>query len=444
MNTLYLDLNSGISGDMFLGALLDLGLDFHALEAGVNQLGIEGCHLHLSPAERGHIHGLQFEVHLEPAPENRQPEAAPAPEPAHHHVHPHAPHSHGPTQPHSPHPHRSLGEIRSLIQASPLSDWIKTKAVAVFERLAVAEGKIHGRPIEAVCFHEVGALDSLVDIVGGCIALDLLGRPRVLASPVVDGTGWVDCAHGQLPLPVPAVLAVLGARGIPVTQCAEPNELVTPTGAALLAEFVEGFGPMRGLVGSRIGYGIGQRHTQTRPNVLRVVLDTTGGGAGVAAGPALDWEADTVAVLETNLDDVSAEVLGHFLQSALVAGALDVFHTPVQMKKNRPGVLLTLLCAENEADRFTELMLRETSAFGVRRHFAERRKLRREWVSLPTEYGEVVVKVGRLNGVVVQAAPEFEVCKRLAAQAGVPLKQVFAAAGRASPPAESHAHSGTP
>ena len=275
-------------------------------------------------------------------------------------------------------------------------------------------------------FHEVGAVDSIVDIVGACIALESLGRPRVLAAAVVEGTGWVRCAHGRIPVPAPATLEILGARGVPVTQCEEPHELVTPTGAALLAEFAESFGPLRGFTPRRIGYGLGTRDNRTRPNVLRAVLGETGdAGAGTSAR---DWETDTIAVLETNLDDCPAEVLGHFVERALTTGALDVFHTPVQMKKNRPGVLLTVLCAAAEADRFAEQMLRETSAFGVRRTLAERRKLRRRFVPVATPWGEVRVKLGELNGAVVQAAPEFEDCRRLAEASGVALKEIYAAA----------------
>ncbi len=318
--------------------------------------------------------------------------------------------------------------------------------MAVFERIAVAEGRIHGLPAEQVGFHEVGAVDSIMDIVGACLALEMLGRPPVAASAVVDGTGWLDCAHGRFPVPAPATLAILGARGIAVSQCEEPHELVTPTGAALLAELVETFGPMRNLAAERIGFGLGTRDNRSRPNVLRAILgeascsgglaaERPGPGSTVAAGQAHDWQIDTVTVLETNLDDVNPEVLGHFIERALGAGALDAFHTPIQMKKNRPGVLLSVLCAADEADKFSELILLETTAFGVRRYTAERRKLAREWITVSTPQGPVQVKLGRLDGRVVQAAPEFESCKNLAQQANVPLKQVYEAALRALPPA---------
>ena len=305
---------------------------------------------------------------------------------------------------------------------------MKKKSVAVFQRIADAEGKIHGKPPEQVHFHEVGAVDSIVDIVGASIALEMLGKPRALSAPVVEGVGWIDCAHGRFPIPAPATLAILGARGVAVTQCDEPHELVTPTGAALLAEFVENFGPMQGLVAEKIGFGLGTRTNKTRPNVLRAILGTSNSELRTPNSEAHDWETDTIAVLETNLDDISAEVLGNFVERALAAGALDIFHTPIQMKKNRPGVLLTVLSVEIDADKFSEMILRETSAFGVRRHSAERRKLHREFTTVKTSFGEVTVKIGKLDGKIVQAAPEFESCKKAAEKAGVPLKEVYEAA----------------
>jgi hypothetical protein len=309
---------------------------------------------------------------------------------------------------------------------------VKAKSERVFRVLGEAEAAIHGVDIEKVHFHEVGAVDSIVDIVGACIALELLGKPRIFSAPVTEGTGWIKCAHGRLPLPAPATLAILGERGIAVTQCEEPHELVTPTGAAILAEFAESFGPMRGLVASRIGFGLGMRDNKTRPNVVRAILGEITLTESTAAH---DWETDTITVLETNLDDINAEILGHFVEQALTAGALDVFHTPIQMKKNRPGVLLTVLCAANDADKFSELMLRQTSAFGVRRSTSERRKLHREFATVETQYGPVTVKLGKLDGKVVQASPEYESCRKLAEQTQAPLKSIYEAAQKAFKPA---------
>lgn len=424
LKTLYLDIFSGLSGDMFIGAMLDLGLGLDHLERELAKLRVEGYHLHAARAKRSQIEGTKFDVHLGHHHEHEHD---------HHHAHEHDhghEHSHGHDHKHEDghehdHDHapgRSYAEIRQLIAASALSEWVKTKALAVFHRVAVAEGKIHGQTAEQVHFHEVGAVDSIVDIVGACVALEFFGHPRVLASAVVDGTGWIDCAHGRFPIPAPATLEILAARGVPITQCEEPHELVTPTGAALLAEFVETFGPMAGLAPERIGFGVGGRENKTRPNVVRAIL----GRSETTA--AHDWEIDSVAVLETNLDDANPEWLGHFVDKVMAAGALDVCQTPVLMKKNRPGVLLKILCAPAEADKFAEWMLRHTSAFGVRRTVAERRKLRREFRTVRTPYGEVSVKIGLLDGCVVQTAPEYESCKKMAEEKGVPLKTVYEAA----------------
>ena len=437
MKVLYLDIFSGISGDMFVGALLDLGVDAHQFEHELEKLNVDGYHLHVSRGEKSGIAGIKFDVHL--ADHDHDHDHGHSHDHEDHHHHHHHDHSHGHSHAHShshehepEHQHhhdenRTFTEIKKLISQSPLSDWVKKKSIAVFQRIADAEGKIHGKPPEQVHFHEVGAVDSIVDIVGASIALEMLGKPRVLAAPVVEGVGWIDCAHGRFPIPAPATLAILGARNVAVTQCDEPHELVTPTGAALLAEFVESFGPMHGLVAEKIGFGLGTRTNKTRPNVLRAVLGTSNIQHPTSNIPAHDWETDTIAVLETNLDDISAEILGNFVERALAAGALDVFHTPIQMKKNRPGVLLTILCAQSDADKFSEMMLRETSAFGVRRHSAERRKLRREFTTVKTPFGEVTVKIGKLDGKLVQAAPEFESCRKVAEAAKVSVKEVYEA-----------------
>lgn len=458
LHTLYLDIFSGLSGDMFVGALIDLGVDARKLERELAKLKLDGYHLHVARKQKSGIEGVKFDVHLESDHEHEHHPGRHG-DGKHEHEHEHSHHDEDEHEPHHDHASRithhahhhedsrNFSEIKKLITQSKLSAWVKRKSLAVFQRIAEAEGKIHGLPPEQVHFHEVGAVDSIVDIVGACVGLELLGKPRVLSAPVVEGTGWVKCAHGRFPVPAPATLAILGARGIGLTQCEEPHELVTPTGAALLAEFAESFGPMSELVAEKIGFGLGTRDNQTRPNVLRAVLGkcdacrvTRDENPAAARHPSpvtrhpLDWETDRVAVLETNLDDISSEILGHFVETALAAGALDVFHTPIQMKKNRPGVVLTVLCAEPDADKFSELMLRETTAFGVRRTVAERRKLRREFAVVKTRFGDVPVKLGRLNGKVVQAAPEYEACRKLAERASVPLKAVYAAAGQALKP----------
>jgi pyridinium-3,5-bisthiocarboxylic acid mononucleotide nickel chelatase len=458
MNILYLDLFSGVSGDMFVGALLDLGVELPALETELRKLDLSGYHLHARRQQKCGIAGTKFDVHLEDAHGHDHTDDHPhdPSPPDHRHGHDHAhTHSHGhrpghahrgadeqgqlPDQNHGHGPtgHRTFRSIRQLIEQSALSPWVREKAVAVFERIAIAEGRIHGLPPGEVHFHEVGAVDSIIDIVLSCLALEQLGRPRVLAGAMVEGSGVLECAHGRYPLPGPATLAILGARGVPITQCEEPNELITPTGAALVVEFAESFRPMEGLVARRIGFGLGTRENRTRPNVLRAILGESITPRSATAA-VHDWETDRVAVLETNLDDISGEVLGQFVENTLAAGALDVFHIPVQMKKNRPGILLTVLCPEDQSDRFAELVLRETSAFGVRRTVCERRKLRRRFVSVATPWGEVTVKEGWLDGRVVQAAPEFESCRDLARRSGRTLREVFQAA------LQSHAKQQTP
>lgn len=525
---LHLDIFSGLSGDMFLGALIDLGVPFASVESELRKLGLHGYHLHHHRASKSGIEGVKFDVHLDHGHEHghehghghghghmdggehshahththahehahghghghgdahdhphshshththahthahehehgndhshdhghgQHAHADPAHEHdlAHGHSHDHSPthghshahdhdhghghsHSHGHDHEHHAAHGRTYAQIRTLIAASALSEWVKSHAIAVFDRIAVAEGKIHGKPPSEVHFHEVGAIDSIVDVVGACIALDHLGRPQVTAGPVVEGTGFVRCAHGRMPLPAPATLEILAARGVAITQVDEPNELLTPTGAALLAEFAASFGPMSGLQPRRVGYGVGTRENRTRPNVVRAVLadPTPVPGSGDAAGAG--WETDTVSILETNLDDVAPEILGHVLGRALQAGALDAFHTPVQMKKNRPGILLTVVCPTDHADRLAALLLTETSAFGVRETTASRRKLAREFRTVSTPLGPVTVKLGRLGGRVVQAAPEFESCRAIADAAGVPLKAVYEAALQALRP----------
>ncbi len=450
MAILYLDIFSGISGDMFLGALIDLGVPLARIETELQKLDVHDYHLHARRDSRSGIEGVKFDVHESHHGHGHDPDVQ-DPQHGHEHEHGHGDgHAHAHPASHAEareqavahdtaesagHIHgRTYADIRHVIAGSDLDPWIQARAQAVFRRIAEAEGKIHGQPTDSVHFHEVGAVDSIVDVVGACVALDALGRPRVWAGTPVEGRGFVRCAHGRMPLPAPATLEILAARGVAIAQCEEPHELITPTGAALLAEFVEQFGPLTGLVPARIGYGVGTRENHTRPNVLRAVLgspaDTPAGNDSVPH----DWETDTVAVLETNLDDLNPEILGHLIDRALAEGALDVFHTPVQMKKSRPGVLLTVLAPHALADRLAAWILTESSAFGVRQTLATRRKLRREHREVETSFGKIPMKLGYLDGRCVQAAPEYEACRALAAKAGVPLKIIYDAATRATRP----------
>ncbi|MBI5687695.1 MAG: nickel pincer cofactor biosynthesis protein LarC [Verrucomicrobia bacterium] len=394
MKCLYLDCVGGISGDMLIGALIDLGLDLKALRRELAKLALDEFEISAARGVRQGISGTKFDVAVHKHDHHH-----------HHHEHDH----HG----------RSFNDIQRLIESSKLSAEVKRRAIGAFRRLAVAEGKIHGVAPEKVHFHEVGAVDSIVDFVGACIGLRALGVERVVASaPLRTGFGFVDCAHGRFPVPAPATVELL--KGVPTFAGDEEAELITPTGAALLREFAAEFGPMPPMAVRAVGYGLGSRNLPKSPNVLRALLGDSAVGDG--------RESDRVAVLETNLDDVSAQVLGDVMDKALAAGALDVFHTPIQMKKNRPGVLLSVLCAPADADRLSRLLLENTTAFGVRRTDAQRLKLDREIVVVKTAFGRIEVKVGRLGGRIVSASPEFESCKSAAAKAKVPVRRVLTAA----------------
>lgn len=424
MKTLYLDLFSGISGDMFLGAMLDLGVSASSLktelaklefaDSGSSTSAAETYKLQIRRQQKSNIEGIQFDVILGGHPHDHSHPH----DPSHSHDHAHS-HSHG----------RNFSQIQALIGKSSLSDWVKKNAIETFGRIARAEGKVHGMPPEKVHFHEVGAVDSIVDIVGAAIALELLGKPRVFASAVVEGTGWVRCAHGRFPVPTMATLAILGERGIALSQCDETCELVTPTGASILAQFAESFGLMRQLTATKIGYGLGTRVCQTRPNVLRAILgETPAATTPSAKHQEKRWNTDIIGVVECNLDDLSPEILGHVLELAIQEGALDAFHTPLYGKKHRPCTLFTILCPMQEVERFARLILRETTAFGVRAYEAKRFKLQRTQSTVKTPYGQVAVKIGLLDGKAIQVSPEYESCKALARQSGVPLRKIFQAA----------------
>lgn len=386
MKLLYLDCFAGVSGDMLLGALIDLGVPLEALREPLGRLQLPGFTISTRRVVKQNIAATKFDCV-----------------------------EHATIRPHS---HRGYTEIAGLITGSGLSETVKQRATNVFRRLGEAEAKIHGLPLEQVHFHEVGAVDSIVDIVGACIALEHLGVEAVQASPLPLGSGFVETAHGRFPVPAPATLELVS--GVPTAATALRVELVTPTGAALVTEFASAFGPLPALRVQRIGYGAGSRDLEQSPNVLRAIL-----GEADAVATA---QTDTVSVLETNLDDMNPEWFGDLMERLLTAGALDVFWTPVQMKKNRPGILVTVLCGRPVADRLMELLLTHSTTFGVRVHEAQRRTLARELVTVTTRYGPVQVKLGRLGDRLVQRAPEYESCKQVAAVAGVPVRAVYEAA----------------
>ena len=393
MKLLYLDCFAGISGDMFLGALLDLGVSEEALRTALAKLKLPGYTISTRRVVKQNISATKFDCIEAAHPVMKRG-----------------------------HEHRGYTEIAGMITGSGLAESVKRRSLSVFKRIGEAEAKIHGVPLEKIHFHEVGAVDSIVDIVGACIAVEALGVDEIQASPPRLGSGFVETAHGRFPVPAPATLELL--KGIPVQSSNEPVELVTPTGAALLAEFCTAFGPMPAMSIEKIGYGAGTRDLDKAPNVLRAVL---GEAAVSSRSPE---EADAVAVIETNIDDMNPQLFGDVMERLLLAGALDVFLTPVQMKKNRPGTLLTVLCERNSVDALAELVLTQTTSFGVRVHQAQRRKLAREIVTVKTKFGDIEVKVGRLGGKIVTRSPEFESCKQAAAKFAVSVKEVYSEATR--------------
>ncbi|HTS19838.1 MAG TPA: nickel pincer cofactor biosynthesis protein LarC [Verrucomicrobiae bacterium] len=393
MKLLYLDCFAGISGDMFLGALLDLGVSEEALRAELAKLRLDGYQISSRRIVKQNISATKFDV-------TEMLNSA---------LHRSAATTH--------HQHRGYSDIVAMIGKSGLSGAVKERAGRVFRRIGEAESKIHGIELEKIHFHEIGAVDSIVDIVGACIGVEMLNVDRIEASPPRLGSGFVETAHGRFPVPAPATLELL--KGVPVQSSSDPVELVTPTGAALLAEFCTRFGPMPAMSIEKIGYGAGSRDLEKAPNVLRAVLGESAGSARSAD------ETDAIAVIETNIDDMNPQLFGDVMERLLSAGALDVFLTAVQMKKNRPGTLLTVLCERNSVDALTELILTQTTSFGVRVHEAQRRKLAREIVTVTTKFGAIEVKLGRLGGTIVARSPEFESCKRAAAEFQAGVKDVY-------------------
>lgn len=428
MRTLYFDCFSGISGDMTVGALRDLGVEETVFQKALAALHLgDEFHAHFRRDSRQNITGWKFDVHTHdhhPADHSHSHEHHHHGHEGDHHHHDTDGHSHEHSHEHS-HVHgRNHREIRELVEASALSDSVKERVLAVFRRIAEAEGKIHGVPADEVGFHEVGAADSIADIVAACAGFEALGVEAVFASKLVEGSGWIQCAHGRFPLPAPATLEILA--GIPLSQVDEAVEFITPTGAALLAEYSEGFGTIPEMVIEKIGYGIGTRQSPNRPNVLRAIL-------GQAATMA-QAETDEITQIETNIDDLTPELAGATMERLFAAGALDVFYISAQMKKNRPGFLLTVLSEQETVNELVNIILTETSAFGVRLETKRRFKLRREFRDVETPYGTVRIKIGFLGDEIVQAAPEYESCREVARQAGVSVKDVHLAAWIGSTP----------
>ncbi|MDQ3755846.1 MAG: nickel pincer cofactor biosynthesis protein LarC [Acidobacteriota bacterium] len=381
MKTLYFDCFAGASGDMILGALVSAGVDARLLVEHLARLNVEGFEISFETVDRSGISATRAHVQ---ARDERQ--------------------------------HRHLSDILKLIEASSLTESVKKRAAKIFIRLGEAEARVHNVALEQIHFHEVGALDAIVDVVGACIGFELLGVEKFMASPLHVGSGTVEMAHGRFPVPPPAVVELL--RDAPIYATDIKGELMTPTGAAIISSVCEDFGPLPALRVARTGYGAGAREYGNFPNVLRVFI-----GESAAAN-----ETEKALVVETNIDDCSPQLIGHVMERVLAAGALDCYFTPVQMKKNRPGVLVTILCRLPDRETMFELLFSETTTIGVRCYEVERRTLDRVFVSVQTSFGAVSIKVARLNGRVVNATPEFEECRTAALRAGVPLREVEAEA----------------
>ncbi len=423
--TLYLDCFAGASGDMFIGALLDCGLDFEFLKSELAKLGVEGYELSLGRVDRSGISAAKFDVHLAHSHGDGHSHSH---DHSHDHGHSHThEHSHEHQNPQSAirnpqSEHRALSTIKQMISASALSATVKQRAQAIFQCIGEAESKIHGIPIETVHFHEVGAIDSIVDIIGACIGLDALKIEQIISSPLHVGSGTFNCAHGTYPVPGPATAEIL--KGVPIYSKDIEGELVTPTGAAIIATLATGYGNLPAMRVERVGYGAGTRTYPKFPNVLRAIIGETENST--------DDTPATVTVIEANIDDLNAQVFGHLMEKALEAGALDIFYTPVQMKKNRPGVLVTLLCRTEDRRRMSELIFRETTTLGVRYREERREILRREHIAVETAFGQIKMKMARdAGGQVVNYAPEFEDCRSAAEQYQAPIREVQAAAIRA-------------
>src|SRR6266851_8421304 len=434
MRIAYLDCFAGISGDMLLGALIDAGVDPEVLHKATAALNL-GASLKIERVDRSGITATKVHV-FEGAKLAESDHHSRTSEPAHQHTHTHQHHpqtqhehkvGHSHTHDHDhPHDHehehqhgRSLSVIRTLINAAPLAPAVKQTAIHAFELLGASEARIHNIPIEKIHFHEVGAVDAIVDIVAVSAGIHALAVEKWFSSPLNVGGGMVDCAHGRFPVPAPATADLL--RGLPTYSAHIEKELVTPTGAALIRALAPTFGPQPPMRVQHIGYGAGTRNPKELPNVLRLSL-------GEADEPASTADTDTVAVLETALDDLSPQLLAHVAERALTTGALDVMLTPVIMKKGRPGTLLTVLCNPSDSPALQQFILRETSTLGVRIHHEQRSCLDRAHTTVVTPYGEIRIKVGSRNGEIFNAAPEFEDCRAAAAQHNVPLKIVQQAA----------------
>ena len=382
MRTIYFDCFAGASGDMILGALVDAGVSPLQLQQQIALLGVQGYSIDFEKVDRSGISATYARVRT---------------------GHEHA--------------HRHVSDILQIIYDSSLPDSVKERAARIFSRLAEAEARVHDQPIERVHFHEVGALDAIIDVVGAAIGFELLGAKRFVCSPLHVGSGFVEMDHGRFPVPPPAVAELI--KGAPFYSGDIQGELLTPTGAAILATVCDSFGPVPRMKLEQTGYGAGTREYEKFPNVLRILVGEDEATVGTD---------ERLWMIETNMDDISPQILGHVMDRVLELGALDCYFTAIQMKKNRPGVLLSVLCRPEDRERFMQLLFAETTTLGVRTYEVERRALQRTVVRVETQYGPIDVKVAQLNGHIIKDMPEFDQCRQAALKAGVPLRDVEDAA----------------
>jgi pyridinium-3,5-bisthiocarboxylic acid mononucleotide nickel chelatase len=396
VKVLYFDAFSGAAGDMILGALVDAGLPFDALKSALGTLGVEGWDVSVERVVKGGITASKFRVH-----EHAHALAA------------------GTAAVRAGHRHYHLNGIKNRIDQSSLGDAAKERAKGLFDRLAAVEASVHDMPVERVHLHEVGALDSIVDIVGCVFALDWFEADRIVVSPLNVGSGTVKTAHGLYPVPAPATLRLLGEA--PVYGREQSGELLTPTGALILTAYADAYGPMPPMRVDQVGYGAGDRDLEGTPNVLRVVVGRA----------AADVRGMTVACVECEIDDMNPQLFGPLMDRLYAAGALEVFYTAVQMKKNRPGTLMTIICSPDARGALTDIVFRETTTIGVRFTEMVRDCLEREIVPVQTPLGAVRFKVARRHGQVMNAQPEFDDLTRVAAEHTRPIKDVQALAWKA-------------
>lgn len=406
----YFDCFSGISGDMIVGALLDAGVPFDWLRDELRKLPLSGYRLEVEDVKRGGIGGKRFKVKIEEGtvPDLRTKQSGVVESGL------------------SPSFERRLGDIKEIIENSTLSDDVKDLSIKVFERLAEAEARVHRVEVEDIHFHEVGGVDSIIDIVSASLSLSYLGIDRVYSSEVPLSQGTVSCSHGVLPLPAPAVMELL--TGVPVYQAGVRGELVTPTGAAFLSVICEGFGAIRPMRLKSTGYGAGERENEGLPNLLRVMIGEESCESGVGSWERKtstpNLEADSVMVIDANIDDMNPEIYGFVMDRLFDEGALDVSLTPVYMKKGRPGTLLKIICQVGKEREMANMLLRETSTIGVRFYRTNRLKVLRESVEVQTRFGKVSVKVARTpwND---KAQPEYDDCRKLALERGIPIRDIY-------------------